>query len=952
MREKTNVYFLAEITRGFENGDCILLENIHSNGNIKHALIDTGRYVNGGAVCKFLEKHKVQKLEFLCITHSHGDHNGDALSVLNKYKVDLLIMKEFDLHWSTEGAQSVYEKIVVKAIEKDIKILGISFESLGSSEYSPTQGEDFKSKIQNAKKEKFEYFNKNNITLEFGSADIKVINWEIFDTEGNLFVTGQNIKDGKKVTRDIYAGENENSLGILLFQGNKKAFFAGDMGNIKKNVGGIKIGDEDRLKYEIGKIDFLKFGHHGYSSSNTTDYMTVIFPDYGVITNDIGYSGTSAYKHMENNKKNFLYSTQDEYEVCAIIYNDDITLGFGSPGLKKVRDDVFYIPENKIYSDYLKCKCNVKYDFVEKSVNNWEELKATIEQFKNSGGIYIKENCYLVECLKIYLNIENNNNIYNANSTININNYQNIHLISKKNEIIIKRDEALIDSPLFRTENGFLTLGEENMEGKITIDGNKENVTSSSNMIQLRNSIFTIYNNVTLCNHLCNITKIPTDFLGYGSTIVADRFSYINMYGGEISNNIQEMNIKKNNTDGVLPEILASNYFYDVRGTVIYLRSSTLNVFGGKICNNKGINNSEIYSNENSTNGTYSLNQRILGGIIFADSLANVNLYKGEISDNYAVNNSKSNIITSKKEKTTNIDSINSCIYGSLMYFSSAIFKMNDDFIITNNSSNLNTSINIEKNCIVKKIDSAIRGGQIYCTSSTVKINGGIIQNAYNKKNITSSIESNEGGAKNVSSSTLGGAMDCIGCKDIEINNLKVKNCNGDNGGGLYFDSNCNGIVSNSELSYNTANYGGGIYISNNNKFILNNIKILNNLTKLGSGGGVYAYGDLTIDGEKSSISNNIAETWGGGIMIKTKTTINNCIICNNKAMKNSGGGIQVDGELYLNKAKIYKNWCNENGGGISCLPSKLFISNKDDIDNMVYNNKAEKKGDNLYPLN
>ena len=152
MREKTNVYFLAEITRGFENGDCILLENIDSNGNIKHALIDTGRYVNGGAVCKFLEKHKVQKLEFLCITHSHGDHNGDALSVLNKYKVDLLIMKEFDLHWSTEGAQSVYEKIVVKAIEKDIKILGISFESLGSSEYSPTQGEDFKSKIQNAKK--------------------------------------------------------------------------------------------------------------------------------------------------------------------------------------------------------------------------------------------------------------------------------------------------------------------------------------------------------------------------------------------------------------------------------------------------------------------------------------------------------------------------------------------------------------------------------------------------------------------------------------------------------------------------------------------------------------------------------------------------------------------------------------------------------------------------------
>ena len=60
MREKTIAYFLAEITRWFENGDCILLENIDSNGTIKHALIDTGRYVNGGAVCKYLAKHKVK----------------------------------------------------------------------------------------------------------------------------------------------------------------------------------------------------------------------------------------------------------------------------------------------------------------------------------------------------------------------------------------------------------------------------------------------------------------------------------------------------------------------------------------------------------------------------------------------------------------------------------------------------------------------------------------------------------------------------------------------------------------------------------------------------------------------------------------------------------------------------------------------------------------------------
>ena len=113
-------------------------QKIQIQKEILGMLIDTGRYINDGAVCKFLEKHKVKKLEFLCITHSHGDHNGDTISVLEKYKVDLLIMKEFDIHWNTEGYQQMYERIIVKAIEKDIKILGISFESLGSEEYSPS----------------------------------------------------------------------------------------------------------------------------------------------------------------------------------------------------------------------------------------------------------------------------------------------------------------------------------------------------------------------------------------------------------------------------------------------------------------------------------------------------------------------------------------------------------------------------------------------------------------------------------------------------------------------------------------------------------------------------------------------------------------------------------------------------------------------------------------------
>ena len=121
MTEKTNIYFLSEVTKNFGNGDCILLENIDSNGNIVHALIDTGRKVYNGVVCKFLKKHNVKKLEFLLITHSHGDHNGDTISVIDNYKIDKLIMKEFDLKWSPDGTQKTYENIIGKAIQKKLK---------------------------------------------------------------------------------------------------------------------------------------------------------------------------------------------------------------------------------------------------------------------------------------------------------------------------------------------------------------------------------------------------------------------------------------------------------------------------------------------------------------------------------------------------------------------------------------------------------------------------------------------------------------------------------------------------------------------------------------------------------------------------------------------------------------------------------------------------------------
>ena len=191
------------------------------------------------------------------------------------------------------------------------------------------------------------------------------------------------------------------------------------------------------------------------------------------------------------------------------------------------------------------------------------------------------------------------------------------------------------------------------------------------NLIRIDNGELSIYDNIILCNNLFQISYLSTTNIDYGSAIYAKNYSRINMYGGEISNNIQKMVINKNMSSGILPEVMTKNINYDVKGA-IFLEISTLKMLGGKICNNQLINNSDIYSNENSTNNetssTYSVIQRSTGAAIYADYVSKVYLCKGEISNNTAENNAKINLITPNGEKKTKLNSIYQSVYGSAIY--------------------------------------------------------------------------------------------------------------------------------------------------------------------------------------------------------------------------------------------------------------------------------------------
>ena len=75
-------------------------------------------------------------------------------------------------------------------------------------------------------------------------------------------------------------GENASSIGIKVTKGEKTAFLAAD---ITKSTG-----LEDILADEIGEVDILKTGHHGYFGSSSSEFLKTLSPEVAIVTNQLG----------------------------------------------------------------------------------------------------------------------------------------------------------------------------------------------------------------------------------------------------------------------------------------------------------------------------------------------------------------------------------------------------------------------------------------------------------------------------------------------------------------------------------------------------------------------------------------------------------------------------------------------------------------------------------------
>lgn len=263
------------------NSDCIIIES-----NSHFALVDSGEGNNNPRrktdykgyeeeVISYIKSHCVNEagevaLDFLVATHMHYDHSGNFEPIIrdNEINIGKAYIKNYDGSLATNmdsegwGNLETYNKIIDALNERGIQI------------------------ISDIPQESFSF---GDFTVEFINA-----------------VTPEDMKN---------AGENANSIGIKLTKGTKKAFLAADFTN--------DSGFEMLYAEEIGDIELLKIGHHGYFGSSSPGFLNALKPEISICTNYLGKIYPNVKWNLTMVAKAPVFSTAHRNGIIATFTDDN-----------------------------------------------------------------------------------------------------------------------------------------------------------------------------------------------------------------------------------------------------------------------------------------------------------------------------------------------------------------------------------------------------------------------------------------------------------------------------------------------------------------------------------------------------------------------------------------------------------------------------------------------------
>lgn len=261
------------------NSDSILVE---SNG--KFALIDAGEGNNNPRrkteykgyeqeVVEYIKKvcrtDEGVHLDFILGTHCHYDHIGSFHALITDSEISIgkayfkefnpLIAKDYEIgRWEID---ETYNQIISDLNQKSVPVIG---------------------KLPNE-------------PFEFGDFTIRFYNT----------VTPESLA-GK--------GENASSIGVKISKGERTVFLAAD---ITKSTG-----LESVLADEIGKVDILKAGHHGYFGSSSASFLQKLSPQIVIVTNQLGKVYPNVKWNLTMKAKVPFYATYDNNGIIATLTDD------------------------------------------------------------------------------------------------------------------------------------------------------------------------------------------------------------------------------------------------------------------------------------------------------------------------------------------------------------------------------------------------------------------------------------------------------------------------------------------------------------------------------------------------------------------------------------------------------------------------------------------------------
>lgn len=133
-------------------------------------------------------------------------------------------------------------------------------------------------------------------------------------------------------------------------------------------------------------------------------------------------------------------------------------------------------------------------------------------------------------------------------------------------------------------------------------------------------------------------------------------------------------------------------------------------------------------------------------------------------------------------------------------------------------------------------------------------------------------------------------------------------------------------VIRNSTIRWNRTGpdgVGGGVFLDEGDLTIVNSAISMNSAGQRGDtgarGGGVYFTGDL-LDIERTTIDENVAHGWAGGVFTRALGgLVERSIVAFNEAKAGPGGGLYAErGELTVLTSQVWKNRASGSGGGIA----------------------------------